>query len=59
MTNVDLDATEAALLRSLIFTAAATQLLAGPNDEVYEITPEGFDVLLTIRNKLEEIPLPA
>ncbi len=58
-TTVSLTPNEAAMLRGLIYTAAVTGLMAGPDTEVYAIEDEGFDVLLAVRNKLEVIPLPA
>jgi hypothetical protein len=57
-TSVELTGTEAALLRSLIYTTAVTGMIAGPNGEVYAVADEGFDALLGLKNKLDAVPLP-
>lgn len=59
MANVDIEPLEAALLRSLIHTAAATGVLVGVDGEVYAIEHKGFDILVNVSTKLQEIPLSA
>lgn len=59
MASVELDGLEAAILRSLIYTAATAGVLTGPDGNLYAIEAKGFDILMGVSTKLEKIPLPS
>ena len=56
---IGLDLLEVAMIRTMIYTAAVTGCIVGTEGEAYAISEQGFDALLSLKNKLDYIELPS